>query len=101
MISEGIDHDLFYPNSWGFLYHINIFAQSGLHNLDGAVEAFVVVISVLAIKISDVCLLTPRGRRSLFWFVYEVTAINFGYSFDAEFLKPLVLIDLFVVNMRM
>ena len=43
MISEEVDHVLFYPNSC-ILYHINIFAQSGLHNLDGAVEASVVVI---------------------------------------------------------
>ena len=43
--------------------------------------------------------LNPRGL--FFLFVFEVWAGNSNWSFDAEFLKPLVLIDLFIMNMRM
>ena len=34
-------------------------------------------------------------------FIFEVSAGNFGLSFKAKFLKPLVLIDLFIINMKM
>ena len=43
----------------------------------------------------------PQRMEVFILFVFEVTAINFGYSFDVKFLKPLVLIDLIVINMRM
>ena len=40
-------------------------------------------------------------ETTLFLFVFEVKAGNSNKNFDAEFSKPLVQIDLFIMNMRM
>ena len=43
--------------------------------------------------------LTPELLWCVFLIVFEVRTTNSGYSFDVEFLKLLVLIDLFIMNM--
>ena len=43
----------------------------------------------------------PKSIEACFLFTFEVWADNSGKSFDAEFFKPLVLIHIFIMNMRM
>ena len=43
----------------------------------------------------------PYNTNACFSFVFEVWTGNLGKSFDAKFYKPFVLIDLFIMNMRM
>ena len=46
-------------------------------------------------------LINPTGKWLVFFVCFQVRAGNSGQSFDAEFSKPLVLIDLFIMDVRM
>ena len=43
----------------------------------------------------------PLITLACFLLVFEVRVANSDYSSDAEFLKPLVLLDLFIMNIKM